>query len=794
MDAQIKSNDCGISAVKTIYNIYKKDISRDYIESKIPLNEKGAKLGDLKAFFDQHELEATFHFLDLNYTPSEREELLQLMPFIIPVRSKSNLHYIVIDGMKGDKLIALDPAKGRKYKVSFNALRKNAYFSKSSWSVVETEEKLKAICAEELKEYNINLQVALTENNSADLFNKLSYFSYVKEQFGLADFAAEKAFLEDLISNQDIDAVPTNFKKLKYRESKEKVRIKAPVVLSVKSSKTLQAAELPKEESRNMYWQLFQQLGQFRKLWYIYVFACFFSAATAQLSVFITQILVDDVLPSYNLGTLFLFVFGLSLYRLFDLGSSMYKSFVAIHLRNSLDRYFFQDFDEKLNRFSLPYIHSYKKGDLIERISDSLKLKTFFLKFVTRVLVDVVIAIYSLAILFYINWQLSCIVVIVMGFFYAWFKIITPILKQNERLRYRKKSDFISKMVEKIEGIQVIKAFNIQHLYSRKVYGAINEYLKIQLKNGYVSMLNRLVVAIVVMTSSIFIMFLLTKSAIEDQLISLGQIITFLALSSKIFSSLRGILDENLTLQENEVIMRRYLDFNEKREDQNPNGIREFDIEELLIQNLSFEYQSGEPVLQQINFELNRGDRIKIEGSNGSGKSTFSKILASLYEPNEGEILLNQQGRKFYHGDTLRSKILLVTNEDMLFNESILENISLGRNVDVKRILKYAKQIEFYDFIASKNEGLEYIIHENGKNLSTGQRKKILLLRALLSDAELVILDEVLSGMDKESRAKVEELIQEDSKRTYIVISHEPIEKIEFNRKYKLKDGQLAVL
>lgn len=307
-------------------------------------------------------------------------------------------------------------------------------------------------------------------------------------------------------------------------------------------------------------------------------------------------------------------------------------------------------------------------------------------------------------------------------------------------------------------------------------------------------MLNKGVVATIVVVSSIFIIVFLTRSAIETQLITLGQIVTFIALSSKIFSSLKGILDDNMTLQENEVILRRYLDFDEKTQPPSEKGINDFKIDKIEFKNIYYGYLPNEHVLKNINLTINRGEKIKIEGQNGSGKSTFSKVLTTLYQPQSGSIHVNDKDKKFYNAEKVRDKILLVTNEDILFNDSIYNNIALGKNIPVEKILEMAAAINYYDFIASKDDGLEFIINENGKNLSTGQRKKILLLRALFSEAEIVILDEVLSGMDLESRNKVESLIQEDNSRTFIIISHEPINNINFSKKYKVANGELSLL
>jgi subfamily B ATP-binding cassette protein HlyB/CyaB len=416
------------------------------------------------------------------------------------------------------------------------------------------------------------------------------------------------------------------------------------------------------------------------------------------------------------------------------------------------------------------------------------------MKFFTGILVDLSVSLYSLCILFFIDKMLTMIVVVVMVLFVFWFKFITPYLKQNERLRYIRKADFISKMMEKVEGIQVIKSFRIERFHSNKIYSSINDYLRIQLRNGYVDLINKTIVALIIIFSSVLITVFLTKSAIETQIITLGQIVTFIALSSKIFSSLKGILDDNMTLQENEVILKRYLDFDEATQQEEYKGIKDFSIDKIEFQSIHYSYIPNEHVLKDINLKMKKGEKIKIEGQNGSGKSTFSKILTTLYRPDSGAILINGRDIKFYNAEKVREKILLVTNEDILFNDTIYNNIALGKNIEITDILDRAKEINFYDFIASKEDGLEFIINENGKNLSTGQRKKILLLRALFADTEIVILDEVLSGMDIESRNKVETLVDNDEDKTYIVISHEPIKNINFSKKYKITNGELYIL
>jgi subfamily B ATP-binding cassette protein HlyB/CyaB len=791
-DQQLKNNDCGVSAIKTIFNIFEKNISRSYIDEKIPLDQKGSRISDLKDFLNSNGFIADYKLLEANYIQGNENYLKELFPFILPIKRKNGLHYVVANGLKGNKIIIHDPKKGSQYLLSLQEIKKKAHFTKNHWELAETEDKIIAICATELEEYKINLSDAIVKNGHTGLFNKLIYFKYIKESFGFKNKEAEESFLIDLLKNQEISSVPKNFKTLELE--KGKIKNNSPLILTVKPDpEQVDKLEYPQEHKSSLYWELFKQLGENKKLWYIYIFAALFSATTAQLAVFTNQILIDNILPTYNINILILFAIGLGIYKIFDLLTTLYKNFVSMHLGNTLDRFFLFSFDNKINEASLSYINSYKKGDLMERVSDSTKLKSFFMKFFTGILVDLVVSFYSLCILFFINRTLTLIVLVVMILFYAWFKFVTPILKQNERLRYIRKADFISKMMEKIEGIQVIKSFKIERYHSNKIYSSINEYLNVQLRNGYVDLMNKFVVALVVIVSSVFIIVFLTKSAIETQIITLGQIVTFIALSSKIFSSLKGILDDNMTLQENEVILRRYLDFNDTSKKASNKGIKDFTIDKIEFHNINFGYMPNELVLKEINFKIKRGEKIKIEGQNGSGKSTLSKILTTLYYPNSGEILINDQDKKFFNSEVMRSRILLVTNEDILFNDTIYNNISLGKTIEDSEILEKAKQIDFYDFIASKDDGLEFIINENGKNLSTGQRKKILLLRALFAEAEVIILDEVLSGMDADSRNKVETLINENPK-TFIIISHEPINNINFSKKYKITNGELYLL
>lgn len=793
IDQQLRHNDCGVSAIKTVYNILGKDIQRDYIKEKVFLNELGSRLTDIKNFFDENQCETRLTLLDVNDIKGNSTLLKELFPFIVPVDNNKQLHFVVVNGIKGDKIKIYDSTNVQTYYLTLPELKKIAYFSDSYLDQVPMQERLSVLINDELSSYDIKTVDALKQNDVAVLFNKLTYFGYIKENYPFSTKELEKKFLIDLIYNQEISMLPEHFQALSY--DAEKIKTRAPIILSIKLNDKEETVNQEQEDGNkeNTYIKLLKSLKSHKKLWYIYIFTAIFAACVTQLAVFINQILIDKVLPSFQLNVLFLFIIGVGVFRLFNLVVSLYQRFIRIHLGNIFDKYFLGEFDQKLNDFSIAFIQTFRRGDLTERLSDSRELKSFFLTFFTRILVDIIVSIYSLIILLFIDWKLTMIVVVVMILFYIWFKVMTPILRTNEMKRFMIKANFFSTMIEKIEGIQVIKSFKIENTSSNKVTSSINNLIDIQTKVRYYSMFNSAVVTIITIVAGLLILGLLSKNAIENQSITLGQIITFLALTAKVFESLSGILNENLTLQENLVILKRYFDFNEKTDTtlNKVSAIKELDIESVTFSGISFEYLPGEPILEAINIDIAKGDKIKIEGRNGSGKSTFCKVLSMLYVPKDGDVLINELDYKLYDKEVLRKQMLLVSNEDILFNDSLLYNITFNKKVDINEVIDIAKKVDFYDFITSNTLGLNYVINENGRNLSTGQRKKILLMRALMSEAEIIILDEVLSGIDIESREIIEKNLSK-TQRTIIVISHESTDFIKFNKQFLLNEGKLV--
>ena len=798
-EQQLKHNDCGISAVKIIYNLHGIHINRNYIEENIYITENGSGLHDIKDFFEKQHFKADFNLLDLNSMKFSPEKLKAYVPCILPVKNPQGLHYVVIRGTRKNKLQVLDPANGQSYLWTFSELMHHAHTASASYDYISNRKILHQIIQDELAAYHIDPET-VEEQDPGNVINRLTYFTYLKENFGFASKEAEKKFLHDLLFNQEMSMLPKQFRTLKLKEAR--LHLSTPVVLTVRKSEKTPLAPTDvtttQEKPVSPYRRLFGEMKPYHKLWGIYITSAILVALVGQVTIFRSQILIDHILPDNDLNLLVLFAIGLGLFKVFDLMLSMYKKFISIHLANIFDNYFLNSFIEKLNTFPIRYIHTFSRGDLTERIKDSLSLKTFFIRFFTRILIDAFVVLFALLLMFIIHWKITLIVVGVLVLFVTWFYLIIPFIRENENRRFLEKSNLFSSLFENIDGLQVIKSFRLEGLFMQRLSPKIKSILNIQKKVRYVSLINAGVINFIIIVASILIMVFLSRNAILSQGVSVGQIITFIAFSTQVFSAVSSILDESLDIQEHEIILTRYFDFGKK--ENNPEArmlhskIKSVTIESIEFKNVSFHYMPQKPVFSHLNITVHKGDKIRLEGKNGTGKSTFCKVLSLLYPPDAGEILINHEKYSFYNPASIRKKILLVSNEDMLFNDTLGYNVAFTYDSSTSEILSLAKEVGLYDFIADKPEGLDFIINEQGRNLSTGQRKKILMMRAFLSQAELLILDETLSGIDTESKEKIEDYINRQTARTFIIISHEPLYHLKFSKTLTLQNGSIEQL
>ncbi|HPD34202.1 MAG TPA: ATP-binding cassette domain-containing protein, partial [Candidatus Kapabacteria bacterium] len=260
-----------------------------------------------------------------------------------------------------------------------------------------------------------------------------------------------------------------------------------------------------------------------------------------------------------------------------------------------------------------------------------------------------------------------------------------------------------------------------------------------------------------------------------------------------IMSPLTSVLSNIAQIPRGYVAAERIFEILNEEEKVKSGDLRHPKFQNLIkFNNVSFTYDK-EPVLKNINLEIPKGKKIALVGSSGSGKSTILDLLVRFYDPQEGSITLdNIDIRKFYLFD-YRALFGIVSQETMLFNDTIENNIRIGRNdIPYEQVIEVAKLANAYDFIMQTENGFQTRIGDRGMTLSGGERQRIAIARALLGNPEILIFDEATSALDTESEKTVQNAINSVLKnKTAVLVAHRLSTIIDADEICVIKDGKI---
>jgi subfamily B ATP-binding cassette protein MsbA len=215
--------------------------------------------------------------------------------------------------------------------------------------------------------------------------------------------------------------------------------------------------------------------------------------------------------------------------------------------------------------------------------------------------------------------------------------------------------------------------------------------------------------------------------------------------------------------------------------------------QKLRFENVSFAYDPEHPVLNGISLEVNRGEVIALVGGSGGGKTTLVNLVPRFYDPTEGKITIDGNDLRAFDPSALRQQIGIVTQETLLFMDSVHDNIAYGKHFDRELVMAAAKSAHAHDFIMQLPNGYDTCLAEAGSSISGGQRQRIAIARALLQDPPILILDEATSALDAESERAVQKALETlMQNRTTLVIAHRLSTIQNATRIYVLRDGKVV--
>ena len=446
-------------------------------------------------------------------------------------------------------------------------------------------------------------------------------------------------------------------------------------------------------------------------------------------------------------------------------------------LRNGVLKDLRNELYDKTVELPISYYSEKRKGDTIARItSDVLEIQHSFLSILELIVREPLTIIFTIIAMLSISPKLTLFVFLFLPLSGFLISLIGKSLKRKSDKVQKEQGYFLSILEETLGGLRVIKAFNAESVFAKKFQASTKRFF-----NFSNSLLNRQNLASP--TSEFFgiaaigvILWYGGQMVLVEQTLEPGLFITYMTLSYQILTPAKAISKASYSVKKGNAAAERVLEI---LETENPiaeidNPIEQTSFEsEINLQNISFKYED-EYVLKNFNLTVKKGSTVALVGQSGSGKSTIANLVTRFYDVNEGQISIDSNNIKNLSKKSLRGLLGLVTQDSILFNDTVKNNIGLGKeNASDEEIIEAAKIANAHDFIVSLPKGYQTNIGDSGNKLSGGQKQRLSIARAVLKNPPIMILDEATSALDTESERLVQDALEKMMQnRTSIVIAH----------------------
>ncbi len=521
---------------------------------------------------------------------------------------------------------------------------------------------------------------------------------------------------------------------------------------------------------------VFQYLMSHKLKIILALFMMVISAAATGLHAWLVRPALDEVLIKGNKEMLFLIPIAIIIVTLCKGLATYTHSYQMSKVAHSIIAKLQTQMFEKLMFLNMKFYNDSKSGNLISRlINDTYYLRLAIVKSVTGIIKDVLVIIFLLGNMFYQSWTLTLFA------FFAFPLAIWPIRKIGKSIRkitYTIQNEiavFSNVLAESIKGIRQVKAYSRENYEKQRAFETISFIQKYFTKSAFISnrlsplmeFIGSLAVALSIYAGGVFVL---------NESMTTGQFMSFLVSLLLAYQPVKALGNLNISVQEGLAGAERIfklLDTSEKNME-NISAEKTIDLDgDIVFKDVSFAYNNNR-VLDKINLTIPKGKKVALVGLSGSGKSTIANIILRLYDNYSGSILINSKDIKELDLIDVRNSVSIVSQETILFNESIFNNIKYGNlEANDEEIILVAKNAGVNSFSEELDQKLNTVIGENGIKLSGGQRQRIAIARALIKDAPFLIMDEATSSLDNITENKIHETINNlMNNKTKLIIAH----------------------
>ena len=432
-----------------------------------------------------------------------------------------------------------------------------------------------------------------------------------------------------------------------------------------------------------------------------------------------------------------------------------------------------------IQSLSLGYFNRQKTGNITSIvINDVEHLQIALGATFQKLFVEPINVITFVSLLFIISWKLALIALIIIPLAGIAVIGIGKSIRRKSRRTQKKVADIMQILSETLSSIRIVKAFANEKNEVSKFSKESKNYFKLLLRRGRLDLLAGPITESFGVVIGVILLWYGGTEVLMQRGLNPEDFIRFILILFSILGPIKQMGNVNLRIQTGYASAERIFSLLDTPKDiiehSNPIQLKSFN-KHIEFKNLSFEYEESEGlVLSNINFKINKGEVVAIVGPSGAGKSTIADLIPRFYDPKDGEILIDQENIKKLSLASLRKNMGIVTQDVILFNDTIKNNIAYAQpKATMESIINACKAANALEFIEEIPEGFEAIIGERGVKLSGGQKQRIAIARALLKNPPILILDEATSSLDTESEKKVQTAIEALLKdRTALIIAH----------------------
>ena len=466
----------------------------------------------------------------------------------------------------------------------------------------------------------------------------------------------------------------------------------------------------------------------------------------------------------------------ISLFLLKNMFSYLASYFIT-YLRNGVLRDLRDSFYKKIVHQPIAFFSEQRKGDIMSRmVGDVNEVQNSMLSAMEAFIREPLTIIFSILVMLGISVKLTLFTFIFIPIAGAVISKIGKSLKKNSIAVQQEQGRFLSLIEETVGGLRVIKAFNAEQIFSKRFGESSQTFNRLSNKvmnrqnlgSPMSEFLGILMIAILLWFGGSLVLV--------DKTLEGTQFIAFMGLAYNILTPAKAISKASYDMRRGNAAAERILEIldyeNPIKERENPVVIKDFTTA-ITLNNVTFAY-AEQPVLTNFSLEVPKGKTVALVGQSGSGKSTIANLITRFYDVNEGAILIDGVDVKDMQTASLRKLIGVVSQDSILFNDTIKNNLLIGKpDATDEELVTAAKIANAYEFIKDLPEGFDTNIGDAGSKLSGGQKQRLSIARAVLKNPPIMVLDEATSALDTESERLVQNALENMMKhRTSIVIAH----------------------